>query len=187
MTPDEIQELKSLMKDLFSLVKENSSLIKESNDLLTVSSELTKTLLSRFTWISSLLASSTNRQIVLIDRLEKSTTTGDKLTEAILGFRQKAADLYDQNEERRGEINLGLRGIDEKLAVLSKDVDDVERATREATGTHRIKKTPVAVSVLNTIIKVPTSGKIWLLVIAMSVLAVLVVGLILRQTLGQQR
>lgn len=50
---------------------------------------------------------------------------------------QAATNAMEQAELNQHELRHELKVISERLAVISKDVDDVERAAREATGSFK--------------------------------------------------
>ncbi len=58
----------------------------------------------------------------------------ERANEIQLLVRQQLTEIHAE----RSETRYALEHIGRQLAVLSKDVDDVERATREITGAHRL-------------------------------------------------
>ncbi len=71
---------------------------------------------------------------LLADRTLVLANSTNKLTEELLIVRQRLTEIYDQREHTRSGLDL----IFQKLAVISKDVDDVEKVAREASGVHKV-------------------------------------------------
>lgn len=83
------------------------------------------------------LLTSTNQNLELVGRLHSYTRQSERVLEALYDIKQKLTEIWEQREF----IRAGFNSLDTKLAVISKDVDDVERATREvreATGRHTL-------------------------------------------------
>jgi hypothetical protein len=70
---------------------------------------------------------------VLANNTLKLHHSHEKSTEATLLLRQKVSEIYDQREF----IRAGLDEVLRKLAVVSKDVDDVDKGVQDAKGAAR--------------------------------------------------
>lgn len=89
-----------------------------------------RNLLDQLATNSKLTRHLADRTLILADSVNKNT-------EELLRTRQRLTEIYEQREYIRGGLDL----VNQKLAVISKDVDDVEKVAREVSGIHKTKST----------------------------------------------
>lgn len=72
-------------------------------------------------------------------QFERTAEAVHSATEAMLATKREVHDALGPGGAVDGvirEVRYELNQVNERLAVISKDVDDVEKAAREATGAH---------------------------------------------------
>jgi hypothetical protein len=86
-----------------------------------------------------------NNCVLLVAELRNNSKQQERVveslhsaTEAMLATKRVAAEALDNYETLAHQGRLAITESNKLLAVISKDVDDVERVTREATGAHRL-------------------------------------------------
>ncbi len=98
---------------------------------------------------------------------------------------QAATNALNEATNAQYEVRLGIRNINERLAVISKDVDDVDRGVREATGAHRLPPKPhAAVSTLEAFGKLPRGAQALVVVTTVSLAIAVGVGVYVWKVLG---
>jgi hypothetical protein len=83
-----------------------------------------------------LITGLTNSNVKLSTRLEQLAKEFVGLRDDLLSVRRVIVELHATIDEERHESRHQLQVIGERLAVISKDVDDAEKAVREVTGSH---------------------------------------------------
>jgi hypothetical protein len=98
---------------------------------------------------------------------------------------QAVTNAQTESTNAQYEVRLGIQRIGERLAILSKDVDDVERATREATGSFALSvrdpEKHVAVGVIEAFGKLPR----WSQSLIVAGIFSTMIGLLLWKVLGR--
>jgi hypothetical protein len=74
----------------------------------------------------------------LAARLEAVCERLHSSTEAQLAVKRELSEMLGAFDGHQHELRAALGRINERLAVIGKDVDDVEKAAREATGAHQL-------------------------------------------------
>lgn len=135
MTPEEIALLDRLQATLASL----PGLMQMLDSL--PSKETLEKVLDRLAWSGSLIASTADRHIVVVDRLEKTATAYDRNTDAQLLVRQRLTEIYEQREFIRAGLDAlkgGIDGLNAAISVEKKVEKAIRRGVREATDRHRL-------------------------------------------------
>lgn len=113
----------------------------------------------RVTWLLKLQASNADQRLQLADRVAKNTQSVDRLTEGLLQIRQKLGEIYEQREY----VRAALEHLNSQLTLLSKDVDHVERSTRETRRPRRV--TPTAVKLFDRYRDAPRRVQVLILIL----------------------
>lgn len=97
----------------------------------------------------------------------------ERVVEELLLVRRTNTDMHATIDEHRHEQRHQLQLINERLAVLSKDVDDVEKVAREVTGQYP-KGDPehAAVGAIKAFGALPASARWTLVLLAPSLVAI---------------
>lgn len=100
----------------------------------------------------------------LADRVLTLANANEHGTEAILLARQKLTEIYDQREY----VRAGLDEVRREILSVSKDVEHVEKVTREATGAHPLVQIepdrPTAVKVIEAFAKLPRVTQVLIII-----------------------
>lgn len=104
--------------------------LKRASDLLTRASE-------KFDRLASVVSGSTDRQIVIADRLEKQIASTDRITDATLLVRQRLTEIYEQREYIRTGLDQLRSELATHFALVKNELDDVDKdldRIRESSG-----------------------------------------------------
>ena len=110
----------------------------------------------RVTWLLKLQSSDAEQRLRLSERVAKNSESIDRLVDSLLLARQRLTEIYDQREDLRA----GLEHVNKQLAVISKDIDDADRAARH--------NTPAYIKVFDRFARAPTRVQIAITVIVVS-------------------
>lgn len=112
--------------------------------------------------------------LLLVQELRNGAKQSEKIaeslhnaTEAMLAVRREVHDGNAALDGHQHELRAALVKIGERLAVIGKDVDDVERVTREATGAHALSvRHEGNAGVLRAFGELPSRAQVLIVVVA---------------------
>jgi hypothetical protein len=166
MTPEEKVHFDELSKLLKESTETSQKLLEHLLDKR-ADVERLDDLQDRVTLLLKMQASGADQRLQLADRVNRNTTAQDKLVDALLQLKQRLTEIYDQREF----IRAGQEEILRKLAIISKDVDDVEKAAREATGAHKLHEESTAIKIFDRFTAAPRRTQITLVILLAAIAA----------------